>query len=183
MCSNVVECDLSERERQPEAVECVCKGGPTLAILQEVQRGYEERMALIERLGGANKLQMQVEVLRGWVGDLSGQNTLLARAVEELEAEATSRLLLEKRRHSEIVCELRAEREALRRRLARKDSDLRGLVEVLRRLRESDYCTLDGIHFFEITESQIFGSPEWRQEKLEDGDGVGDIKRKHRSKT
>lgn len=57
--------------------------------------------------------------------------------------------------------ELRVEVSALRRRLARKDSDLRGLVEVLRRLREFDYCTLEGIHFFEVTESDIFGSVQW----------------------
>jgi hypothetical protein len=56
---------------------------------------------------------------------------------------------------------MRAEAAALRRRLARKDSDLRGLVEVLRRLREFDYCTLDGIHFFEVTEADIFGTVEW----------------------
>lgn len=61
----------------------------------------------------------------------------------------------------QIEAELRAEVSALRRRLARKDSDLRGLVEVLRRLREFDYCTLDGIHFFEVTESDIFGSVQW----------------------
>lgn len=61
----------------------------------------------------------------------------------------------------QIEAELRVEVSALRRRLARKDSDLRGLVEVLRRLREFDYCTLDGIHFFEVTESDIFGSVQW----------------------
>ncbi|XP_063838630.1 uncharacterized protein LOC135087772 [Ostrinia nubilalis] len=98
MDSNVVESELAERERDV----CVCGGGPTLAILKDVQRGYEERMALIERIGGAKKLQMQVEVLRAWVSDLVGQNTLLARAVEELETEATTRLLMERRRHSEI---------------------------------------------------------------------------------
>lgn len=57
--------------------------------------------------------------------------------------------------------ERRAEAAALRRRLARKDADLRGLLEVLRRLREFDYCTLDGIHFFEVTESDIFGPSDW----------------------
>ncbi|XP_037297779.1 uncharacterized protein LOC115445349 isoform X2 [Manduca sexta] len=163
---NIVECEFAERDPGM----CECKGGPTLDILKDIQKAYEDRMQLIERVGGSNKLQMQVDVLRSWVSDLVGQNTLLARAVEELEAEATTRLLLERRRNSEMISELQAERAALRRRIARKDSDLRGLVEVLRRLREFDYCTLDGIHFFEVTESDIFGSVEWRQRKLDQGD-------------
>lgn len=59
-----------------------------------------------------------------------------------------------------MVMELRVELSKLRRRLARKDSDLRGLLEVLRRLREFDNCTTNGIHFFELSESDIFGSVE-----------------------
>lgn len=47
-------------------------------------------------------IQLQVEAFRAWVGDLVGQNTLLARAVEELERDATSRLLLERTRHTEV---------------------------------------------------------------------------------
>ncbi|KAG6453014.1 hypothetical protein O3G_MSEX007921, partial [Manduca sexta] len=94
---NIVECEFAERDPGM----CECKGGPTLDILKDIQKAYEDRMQLIERVGGSNKLQMQVDVLRSWVSDLVGQNTLLARAVEELEAEATTRLLLERRRNSE----------------------------------------------------------------------------------
>lgn len=43
-----------------------------------------------------------MEVLQSWVSDLVSQNTLLTRTVEELETEITSRLLLERRRHSEV---------------------------------------------------------------------------------
>lgn len=45
---------------------------------------------------------MQVCVLRSWVGDLVAQNSLLARAVEDLELETTTRLALERRRHAEV---------------------------------------------------------------------------------
>ncbi|XP_026327530.1 uncharacterized protein LOC113235830 [Hyposmocoma kahamanoa] len=146
------ECSCRDRSAAPAA---------SLAVLQEVHRAYRARLEAIEKKGGKKKLELQVEALRAWVGDLVGQNTLLAQAVEELERDATSRLLIERTRHSEIEAELRVEVSGLRRRLARKDSDLRGLVEVLRRLREFDYCTLDGIHFFEVTESDIFGSMLW----------------------
>ncbi|KAG7311895.1 hypothetical protein JYU34_002980 [Plutella xylostella] len=148
----------------------VSRGDQTLDILKEVQRAYEQRMDRIEQQGGRNKLELQVEVLRAWVSDLVSQNSLLVRVVEDLELEATSRLALERRKHTEMSLERRAEAAALRRRLARKDADLRGLLEVLRRLREFDYCTLDGIHFFEVTESDIFGPSDWREQKLESGD-------------
>ncbi|XP_046961232.1 uncharacterized protein LOC124530909 [Vanessa cardui] len=112
---------------------------------------------------------MKVEVLESWVSDLVAQNTLLASTIEELETEVTTRLL-EKRRHAEIELELRAEAETLRRQLVRKDSDLRGLLEVLRRLREFDFYAIDGIHFNEVTESDIFGSLLWQHSKLDQGD-------------
>ncbi|CAH0726394.1 unnamed protein product, partial [Brenthis ino] len=162
---NVIECG-AERDRDP----CGCEGGPTLGVLKEVQKAYEERMEVINRVGGSKKLQMQVEVLQSWVSDLMGQNTLLAQTVEELETEITTRLLLERRKHAEIECELRSEVGTLRRQLARKDSDLRGLLEVLRRLRQFDYCTIDGIHFNEVTQSDIFGPVLWEHSNLNQGD-------------
>ncbi|XP_063375802.1 uncharacterized protein LOC134663369 [Cydia fagiglandana] len=182
-------------ENVAECEECECRNGATLDVLKEVQRAYEDRLQLLERVGGADKLQMQARVLRSWVSDLVAQNALLVRAVEELERETTSRAEAERRRHAEvrvwgshccfrtcpsrfqlaslpqIECELRAERAVLRRRLARKDADLRGLIEVLRRLRELDLCTLDGIHFFEVTHSDIFGDDGWLS--LRKGDGGG----------
>ncbi|XP_047544632.1 leucine-rich repeat and coiled-coil domain-containing protein 1-like [Vanessa atalanta] len=147
-------------------VEC---GAPALGVLRDVQRAYRDRLALVDRIGGSKKLQMKVEVLESWVSDLVAQNTLLASTIEELETEVTSRLL-EKRRHAEIEIELRAEADTLRRQLVRKDSDLRGLLEVLRRLREFDFYAIDGIHFNEVTESDIFGSVLWQHSKLEQGD-------------
>lgn len=45
---------------------------------------------------------MQVNLLRSWVTDLVGQNTLLARTVEELEIDVTSRLLYERRKQAEV---------------------------------------------------------------------------------
>ncbi|XP_063891412.1 uncharacterized protein LOC110377012 [Helicoverpa armigera] len=132
MDQNVVDCELAERDTGL----CVCKGGPTLEILKDIQRLYEEKMEHIEKASGPTKLQMQVEVLRAWVGDLVGQNTLLARAVEELETEATTKLLVERRRNSErssknIVCgkvsELKLLNEALQKENIAKDREIRQL--------------------------------------------------------
>ncbi|XP_026738158.1 uncharacterized protein LOC113501268 [Trichoplusia ni] len=131
MEQNVVDCELAERD--PGL--CVCKGGPTLEILKDIQRLYEERLELIDRAGGSCKLKLQVDVLRSWVGDLVGQNTLLARAVEELENEATTKLIIERRRNTERgpkqICgkvnELRIMNESLQKENLAKDREIRQL--------------------------------------------------------
>lgn len=60
MDSNLVECEQAGRD------VCVCKGGPTLAILKDVQKVYEERMAMIERVGGDQKLQVSCSSVPFW---------------------------------------------------------------------------------------------------------------------
>ncbi|XP_045515352.1 centrosome-associated protein CEP250-like isoform X1 [Pieris brassicae] len=80
---------------------CACEIGPSLAVLNDVHKAYEEKMDLINQTAGSQKLQKQVQLLQSWVGDLVAQNTLLARTVEELEIELTSRVLSERRKFSE----------------------------------------------------------------------------------
>ncbi|CAH2065730.1 unnamed protein product, partial [Iphiclides podalirius] len=164
MDANLLDCHPVEQE--PGL--CVCKGGPSLDILKDVQRAYEERIELIHKTGGKNKLQKELDLLRSWVGDLVEQNGLLARAVEEMEAEVSSRVVFERRRNIEIESELRTEVAALRRCLARKDSDVRGLLELLRRLREGDRRDIHGIRFYEVTERDIFGFNGIPDTKLDD---------------
>ncbi|XP_072937075.1 uncharacterized protein [Epargyreus clarus] len=129
MDANVVECEVAERE----GGGCGCGGAASLAVLQDVQRAYEARMALICRAGGSNKLQKQVQLFQSWVGDLVGQNALLARAVEDLEGEVTTRLLLERRRHAERdkskkSCDkLKECNENLQKEIIAKDREIRRL--------------------------------------------------------
>ncbi|XP_013182505.1 PREDICTED: uncharacterized protein LOC106128590, partial [Papilio xuthus] len=54
-------------------------------------------------------LQKELELLRSWVRDLVEQNGLLARAVEEMEADISTRLVMERRRTSEREGSLVAE--------------------------------------------------------------------------
>ncbi|XP_045511023.1 uncharacterized protein LOC123705948 [Colias croceus] len=165
-------------ETSGDSTKCACDSGPTLAVLDEVHRAYEERLDFISSTSGSNKLQKQVQLLKSWVSDLVEQNKLLARTVEDLEIDLTTRLLSERRKYTEMVSELRAEVTSLRRRLARKDSDLRGLLEVLRRLREFDHCAIDSIHFNEVTQSDIFGPVAWNP-TMDQGDTN---KTKHKGK-
>lgn len=54
----MVDCELAERD--PGL--CVCKGGPTLEILKDIQRLYEERLELIDRAGGSCKLKVRLDL-------------------------------------------------------------------------------------------------------------------------
>ncbi|XP_063529601.1 uncharacterized protein LOC134740879 [Cydia strobilella] len=146
---NVVECD-----------KCVCVSGATLDVLNEVQRAYEHRLELVERVGGADKvqvrlffvlsynvcMQMQSRVLRSWVSDLVAQNALLVRAVEELERESTSRAETERRRHAESYngmetqdknLELSLVNESLQNDVTAKDREIKSLKKDLQQYEKS----------------------------------------------
>ncbi|XP_050549518.1 uncharacterized protein LOC118273279 isoform X47 [Spodoptera frugiperda] len=132
MDPGVGECELAERD--PGL--CVCKEGPTLDILKDIQRLYEEKLEQLDRACGITKMQQQVDLLRSWVSDLVGQNTLLARAVEELETEATTKLMMERQKNSErgsknIICskvsELKLLNESLHKENMAKEREIRQL--------------------------------------------------------
>lgn len=61
MDPGVGECELAERD--PGL--CVCKEGPTLDILKDIQRLYEEKLEQLDRACGITK--MQVRCLSIWV--------------------------------------------------------------------------------------------------------------------
>ncbi|XP_063358867.1 uncharacterized protein LOC134648306 [Cydia amplana] len=126
--------------------ECVCRSGGTLDVLKEVQRAYEVRLELVERVGGVDTvqtcviMQMQARVLRSWVSDLVAQNALLVRAVEELERETTSRAETERRRHAESYngterqnknLELSLVKESLQNEVTAKDREMKRLKKEL----------------------------------------------------
>ncbi|VVC89203.1 unnamed protein product [Leptidea sinapis] len=91
---NVSEC-VAEKDK------CSCETEPTLAVLRDVHRAYEDKMELISRSQAPDKLEKQVQLLQSWVGDLVAQNTLLARTVEELESELTNKIHSERRKFTE----------------------------------------------------------------------------------
>lgn len=54
MDTKLVECELAERDTGL----CGCRGEPTLAVLKDVQRAYEERMEVVDKMRGDKKLQV-----------------------------------------------------------------------------------------------------------------------------
>lgn len=52
---NVIESEKAERDDV-----CGCEGGPTLSVLKDVQKAYEERIQVVHRVGGPKKLQVNL---------------------------------------------------------------------------------------------------------------------------
>lgn len=55
MDSNLIDCGLAERDTDLYG----SNGGPTLAVLKDVQRAYEERMEILENMPASKKVQVR----------------------------------------------------------------------------------------------------------------------------
>uniref|UniRef100_A0A6P7FHT2 Uncharacterized protein LOC114328083 isoform X3 n=1 Tax=Diabrotica virgifera virgifera TaxID=50390 RepID=A0A6P7FHT2_DIAVI len=101
----------------------VCGETKTLDIINEFKRLYEEKMQEIDNTSCGDCLQEKMQLQQNWIGDLTEQNEMLVRAVEDLELEATERVkMLEEKlqRSAECICE--AERRS-----TEKDSTIQKL--------------------------------------------------------
>lgn len=58
MDSNLIECELAERDTDL----CGCRGGPTLAVLKDVQNAYEEQMEVIDKMPADKKVQVRLQI-------------------------------------------------------------------------------------------------------------------------
>ncbi|XP_048514791.1 GRIP and coiled-coil domain-containing protein 2 isoform X3 [Athalia rosae] len=122
----------------------------------------------------------KLKIMEEWVKDLGEQNAMLVRTVEELEREAANRvtLLQEKLQQSAAtvanitrrsmagedgsmtvlanrVSQLKRDEETLQQKIEFLQSDIRGLLELIRRATRENCWSLDGIRFFEIQPSDI----------------------------
>lgn len=152
-----------------------------LRILDEFRKLYESRIEKIDResIGDSDRVSMKLQVMSDWIKDLGEQNAMLVHTVEDLEQAACSRvnLLEEKLKqssqmvvdnltrsdHSEKalntlsnrVSQLEKDEEYLQQKIEYLQSDIRGLLEVIRRARRQNIWSLEGIKFFEIQPEDI----------------------------
>ncbi|XP_065164303.1 myosin heavy chain, fast skeletal muscle-like isoform X4 [Atheta coriaria] len=82
----------------------------TLGIIHEFRKLYEDKMRIIEAEGSGDcNIKAKLSLQHDWIRDLNEQNEMLVRAVEELEQEATERVIaLEEklRQSSKCACEV-----------------------------------------------------------------------------
>ncbi|XP_068989327.1 putative leucine-rich repeat-containing protein DDB_G0290503 isoform X3 [Neodiprion pinetum] len=157
----------------------VCGETSTLRILEDFRKLYEDRIRKISEGTDEGSDHAKLKIMEEWVKDLGEQNAMLVRTVEELEHEAANRVILleEKLRQSTAavaninkrstdddgsmtalanrVTQLMKDEETLQQRVEFLQSDIRGLLELIRRARRENCWSLDGITFFEIQPNDI----------------------------
>ncbi|XP_015509241.1 putative leucine-rich repeat-containing protein DDB_G0290503 isoform X1 [Neodiprion lecontei] len=157
----------------------VCGETSTLRILEDFRKLYEDRIRKISEGTDEGSDHAKLKIMEEWVKDLGEQNAMLVRTVEELEREAANRVILleEKLRQSTAavaninkrstdddgsmtalanrVTQLMKDEETLQQRVEFLQSDIRGLLELIRRARRENCWSLDGITFFEIQPNDI----------------------------
>ncbi|RLU23298.1 hypothetical protein DMN91_003502 [Ooceraea biroi] len=152
-----------------------------LRILDDFRKLYESRIEKIDResAGESDRVSMKLQIMSDWIKDLGEQNAMLVHTVEDLEQTACSRVkLLEEKlkqssqmvvdnlaisNHSEKtlntlsnrVSQLEKDEEYLQQKIEYLQSDIRGLLEVIRRARRQNIWSLEGITFFEIQPEDI----------------------------
>ncbi|XP_032683902.1 reticulocyte-binding protein 2-like isoform X2 [Odontomachus brunneus] len=152
-----------------------------LRILDEFRKLYESRIEKIDGESGGDfdRVSTKLQIMSDWIKDLGDQNTMLVQTVQDLEQAACSRvkLLEEKLKQSSQIVEdnltrsncseealnilsnrvnqLQKDEKFLVKKIEYLQSDIRGLLELIRRACCQNVWSLEGITFFEIQPKDI----------------------------
>nr|XP_012138997.1 PREDICTED: putative leucine-rich repeat-containing protein DDB_G0290503 isoform X2 [Megachile rotundata] len=159
----------------------LCGETESLKIIDELQRLYETRIKNVdhELKSEFDQACMKLEISKEWIRNLREENIMLVQVVEDLEQIACSKvkLLEQKLRQSSIIVsdnmsksnrtkekintlsnrisDLEKDEEYMRQKIEFLQSDIRGLLELIRRAVQENKWNLDGIKFLEIQPSDI----------------------------
>lgn len=159
----------------------LCGETESLKIIDELQRLYETRIKNVdhELKSEFDQACMKLEISKEWIRNLREENIMLVQVVEDLEQIACSKvkLLEQKLMQSSIIVsdnmskshrtkekihslssrisDLEKDEEYMRQKIEFLQSDIRGLLELIRRAVEENKWNLDGIKFLEIQPSDI----------------------------
>ncbi|CAL7950290.1 unnamed protein product [Xylocopa violacea] len=164
-----------------KATEQFCGETETLKIIDEFQKLYETRIENVDREveNEYDQICMKLEISKEWIRNLREQNVMLVQVVEDLEQAACNRVKLleqklkdssllvsgnvtksihtEKTIHalSNRVSDLEKDEQYMQQKIEYLQSDIRGLLELIRRAVQENHWNLDDIKFFEIQPSDI----------------------------
>ncbi|KAK9297295.1 hypothetical protein QLX08_009008 [Tetragonisca angustula] len=159
----------------------LCGETETMKIIDEFQKLYEARIENVDQEFESefDKVSMKLEISKEWIKNLKEQNVMLVQVVEDLEQAACNRvkLLEERLKHSSVlvsgnvsksmntektihtlsnrVSDLEKDEKCMQQKIEFLQSDIRGLLELIRRAVEENHWNLDDIKFFEIQPSDI----------------------------
>lgn len=171
---NTPHCQRSLHETQGCPVpigNSICGETNSLDIMKEFNRLYEERIQQVDCEGGGDCLQEKLKLQQEWIRNLTQQNEMLVRAVQELEYEATERVqqlegklnksaeclseVMKKYREHDFTVDLLA--EPLQK-ISHLEDDIKNMLEFIKRARENkDWC-VDGLTFYNITKEDLLGT-------------------------
>ncbi|XP_043465093.1 polyamine-modulated factor 1-binding protein 1-like isoform X2 [Leptopilina heterotoma] len=153
----------------------------SLKILEKFKRIYENRIDDVDQnaeFTEFERISTKLKIMTEWVEDLKDQNVMLVRTVEDLEKAAVNRvklledkLLQSTNLVSENIAKCANSGEALNtlsdriselerdeyfeNKIEYLQSDIRGLLELIRRAHENSCWNHDGITFYEIKPEDI----------------------------
>ncbi|XP_017784466.1 PREDICTED: myosin heavy chain, skeletal muscle-like isoform X4 [Nicrophorus vespilloides] len=148
--------------------KCGCQlESNTMNIINEFKQLYEDKMRLIDEEGGSGDctVQAKLNLQQDWIRDLTEQNEMLVRSVEELELEATERVIaLEKKlkqtskRANEVMNgykDYSFDLEEKFRETERLRSDLTNLLTLLKTDCNGNKVNFDDYHFYTMDEDVV----------------------------
>ncbi|XP_014479205.1 PREDICTED: centromere-associated protein E-like isoform X2 [Dinoponera quadriceps] len=183
--ANVSISTLAKRDQNCKAIDNStgepCGETEGLRILDEFRKLYESRIEKIDGESGGefDRVSMKLQIMNDWIKDLGDQNAMLVQTVQDLEQAACSRVkLLEEKlkqssqivqdnlsrsNHSEEtlnilsnrVSQLQKDEQFLVKKIEYLQSDIRGLLELIRRAHCQNVWSFEGIKFFEIQRKDI----------------------------
>jgi exonuclease VII large subunit len=146
-----------------------CGEQDALEVMEQFKDFYETKLSEIDVQGGGDCLELKLKIQKRWIDDLTEQTQMMARIVKELEEEATSRVqMLEDklRQTSKSAYEVmkRYQTYSVTHNLGEPfqkvfylENDLKNLLEFIRRIRDDRKWNIDGLQFYDVTYSDLFG--------------------------
>ncbi|XP_030749625.1 myosin heavy chain, skeletal muscle-like isoform X3 [Sitophilus oryzae] len=149
----------------------ICGEANSLDIMKEFNRLYEDKMQQVDSEAGGDCSQEKIKLQQEWIRNLTQQNEMLVKAVQELEYEATERVkqLEDKlQKSAQCLCEvMRKYREhdfttdllsEPLQKISNLEDDIRNVLEFIRRIRENGDWNTDGLFFHKIKNVDLLGT-------------------------
>ncbi|KAF7281376.1 hypothetical protein GWI33_004857 [Rhynchophorus ferrugineus] len=148
----------------------LCGETNSLEIMKEFNKLYEDRMQQVDSIAGGDCLQEKIKLQQEWIQNLTQQNEMLVKAVQDLEYEATERVKqLEDKLHknAQCLCEVMKKYREFDfsvdllsspiQKITQLENDKKNLLEFINRIRDNQDWSIDGLFFYNVAPSDLLG--------------------------
>ncbi|XP_076270935.1 uncharacterized protein LOC143202871 isoform X11 [Rhynchophorus ferrugineus] len=148
----------------------LCGETNSLEIMKEFNKLFEDRMQQVDSIAGGDCLQEKIKLQQEWIQNLTQQNEMLVKAVQDLEYEATERVKqLEDKLHknAQCLCEVMKKYREFDfsvdllsspiQKITQLENDKKNLLEFINRIRDNQDWSIDGLFFYNVAPSDLLG--------------------------